>query len=398
MKKFWLSVSACLVALLLVTIPGTIIAAPVPGITADQVLIGAFQDQSGPAAVVGINMRKGMEAYLNWINAQGGVNGRKIKLIVEDDGFQASRSIAATKKLVEQDKVFALVGTLGTPGLAATIDYIVEKDVPSIYQGSGISSLAYPPKKQFFPVQPNYISEGRIIAQYVVEHLKHKRIAVACEQTDIGSQGLRGVKDQLSRYNMEPVEVVNFGAADVDFSSQILKLIKAKPESVIIYSTLKPCAGLLKQAATMGLNAQFLTTYVNADPVQMPALAGEACVGLIAPGWVPVLGNDADSAKYLEIYQKSFPKEMPSAFAAAGFIAAEVFTEGLKRAGNNPTREGLIAAMETFNDWDGIMAKGITYTPEFRSGKASMYFMKFMKPKFEQGSVEVISEWIKLKI
>ena len=108
-------------------------AAATPGITDNQVTIGAFQDQSGAAAVVGINMRKGMEAYFNWVNAQGGVNGRKIKFIVEDDGFQAARAIAATKKLVEQDKVFALVGTLGTPGVAATIDYIMEKQIPSIY-------------------------------------------------------------------------------------------------------------------------------------------------------------------------------------------------------------------------------------------------------------------------
>lgn len=343
-------------------------------------------------------MRKGKEAYLNWINAQGGVNGRKIKLIVEDDGFQASRSMAAVKKLVEQDKVFALVGTLGTPGVVATIDYIMEKQVPSVYQGTGVSILAFPPKKYFFPVQPNYISEGRIIALYVVENLKLKKIAVACEQTDIGSEGLRGVKDQLGQYNMEPVAVVNFGAADVDFSSQILKLIQVKPEAVIIYSTIKPCAGFLKQAATMGLAAQFLTTYVNADPIQMPNLAGEACIGLIAPGWVPVLGSDPDSAKYLEVYQKTYPGEVPSAFAAAGFIAAEVFCEGLKRAGKDVTRDKLIAALETLKDWSGIMAKGITYTPEWRSGKTSMYFMRFQKAKFEEGSVKVISDWVKLKI
>ena len=386
------------VGILAVMMAVGVTAAAVPGITDNQVVVGAFQDQSGAAAVVGINMRKGMEAYFNWVNAQGGVNGRKIKFIVEDDGFQAARAIAATKKLVEQDKVFALVGTLGTPGVAATIDYIMEKQIPSIYQGSGISALAFPPKKYIFPVQPNFISEGRIVATYVVENLKMKRVAVACEQTDIGTEGLRGVREQLAMYKMEPVEVVNFGAADVDFSSQILKLMRAKPDAVIISSTLKPAAGFLKQAKVMGLDAQFLTTYVNADPIQMPALAGDACVGLIAPGWVPVLGNDVDSVRYLEIYQATYPKEMPSAFAAAGFIAGEVFCEGLRRAGKNPTREGLIAAMESLRDWDGIMAKGISYTPEFRSGKASMYFMRFAKPKFEEGSVEVISDWIKLKI
>ncbi len=399
MRRLESVIAVCLVALVLTCAPVALGgAAPVPGVSDDQVLIGAFQDQSGPAAVVGTNMRKGMEAYLNWLNAQGGVNGRKVKLIVEDDGFQASRSVAAVKKLVEQDKVFALVGTLGTPGVVATVDYIVERQVPSVYQGTGVSVLAFPPKRYFFPVQPNYISEGRIIAQYVVENLNLKRVAVACEQTDIGSEGLRGVRDQLTQYGMEPVAVVNFGAADVDFSSQVLKLIQAKPEAVIVYSTIKPCAGLLKQAATMGLAAQFLTTYVNADPIQMPNLAGEACIGLIAPGWVPVLGTDPDSVKYLEIYQRSFPGEVPSAYAAAGFIACEVFCEALKRAGRDVTREGLIDALETLKDWNGIMAKGITYTPEWRSGKTSMYFMRFEKARFEEGSVKIMSDWVKLRI
>ncbi len=398
-RKLAVPLSAAILASLLLTAAAPALAAE-PGITDTQVLIGAFQDQSGPASVVGINMRKGMEAYFNWINAQGGVNGRKIKLLVEDDGFQAARAVAATKKLVEQDKVFALVGTLGTPGIQATIDYIMEQEVPSIYQGSGISALAYPPKKYFFPVQPNYIAEGRIITTYLVENLGLKRIALALEQTDIGSEGGRGVREQLAVYGLEPVETVTFGAADVDFSSQVLRLLRARPEAVVIYSTLKPAAGLLTQAKVMGLEAKFTTTYVNADPIQMPALAGEACVGVLAPGWVPVLGNDPDSIKYLEIYQASFPGEAPSAYAAAGFIAAEVFTEGLRRAGANPTREGLIAAMETMRDWDGIMAKGITYTPEFRSGKASMYFMEFAKPTFEPdgSSISIVSDWVKLKI
>ncbi|HPQ03611.1 MAG TPA: ABC transporter substrate-binding protein, partial [Bacillota bacterium] len=88
MKRHWTLVLASLMVVLLMGIPGPVTAAPEPGVTANQVLIGAFQDQSGPAAVVGINMRKGMEAYFNWINSKGGVNGRKIRFIVEDDGFQ----------------------------------------------------------------------------------------------------------------------------------------------------------------------------------------------------------------------------------------------------------------------------------------------------------------------
>ncbi len=113
---------------------------------------------------------------------------------------------------------------------------------------------------------------------------------------------------------------------------------------------------------------------------------------MIIPGWVPILDEkDPDAKKFLSIFNKYFPKEVSSGYVAAGFIAGEIFVEGLKRAGKDLTRDKLIAALETLNGWDGIMAKGITYGPNERSGKTSMYFLKG-----EKNNYVTISGWIKL--
>jgi len=117
------------------------------GVYNDKVVIGTFQALSGPYAVIGQEMTKGMKAYFNWVNNRGGVYGRKIELIVADDQLNPAKTVVEVKRLVEQDKVFAIVGGLGTYGCLAVIDYLEQNKVPFVYQGAGTSKLVVPPKK-----------------------------------------------------------------------------------------------------------------------------------------------------------------------------------------------------------------------------------------------------------
>lgn len=370
---------------------GTAGAGSTPGVTETEIVVGSFQALSGPYAAIGVPMKSGMEAYFNWINKNGGINGRKIKLIVEDDQLNPSRTVAAVKKMVEQDNIFALVGGLGTYGCLAVMDYVVEKGVPFVYQGSGASALAYPPKKNIFAVQPNYTNEGKIIAQFVVDQLKAQRIAVLYENTDIGKEGLAGVKSQLEKLGKSQLLVLEVGFAgnEVNFSPYVLKAMQAKADVVILYTLAKGAAAIAKEAYNLGYKPTFVTTYPNADP-SLFAAAGPAWEGVIMAGWVPILApDDQDFKKCIEIYQQSFPNEIPNPYAVAGFIAAEVFTEGVRRAGKNLTRESLISALETLKNWDGIMAKDINYGPNERSGKISMYFLKA-----EKGQFKTITGWV----
>lgn len=387
-----------LIGLVLLAVTGVFVSADAtPGVTGDTVTIGSFQALSGPVAAVGVPMRKGMDVYFNWLNSNGGVNGRKIKLLVEDDGFVPSRTVAAVKKMVEQDNVFAVVGGLGTPGCLAVMDYLNESKVPFVYQGSGASKLAFPPKKYIFPVQPNYTFEGSLFARYAVRDLKAKRVAVVYENTDIGKEGFEGVKAEMAKQKKEIAFDLVLQANETDFSTYVLKLMGAKPDVVIVYATVKPTAGFLKQAHMMGLKATYVTSYINSD-LSLITLAGPAAEGVIVAGWVPLVGSDIpefkefdkDYAKFQEIYQKAYPGEIPSGYATAGWIAGEVFAEGLRRAGKNPTRESLVKGLEGMKHWKGLMAKDISYGKDERIGKTSMCFMKV-----ENGAFKMITGWVR---
>mgnify|MGYP006281571457 FL=1 len=125
-----------------------------------------------------------MEAYFNFVNAQGGVNGRQINLLVADDAFDPSRTTVEVKRLVESDEVFGLVGGLGTPGNLAIMDYVVEQQVPYVYQASGSGLLTNPPKEYIFGVQPNYTTEGTLMAKYLVEEKGAQNIAIVYRNLD----------------------------------------------------------------------------------------------------------------------------------------------------------------------------------------------------------------------
>lgn len=355
----------------------------VAGVTDKTIKIGAFAALSGPVAAVGVPVKKGMEAYIKYVNDQGGVNGRKIELIVEDDQFNPANALAAVKKLVEQDKVFAICPSLGTPGVLAVLDYLTDKQVPFIYPMTGASQPAYPLRKNTFTVQPNYVDEGKILTQYATEQLGAKKFAVLWQNSDIGKQGLEGVKAQLAKTGGQLVYEGAHDVKDVDFSTHLLKAREAGADTIILDTVVAQAAGIMKEAQKQGVKANFITTYVNAD-LSLFKLAGDAVNGLIIGGWVPVPDpNDPDFKKFVEIYQKyNNTTEIPSGFATAGFIAGEILVEALQRAGKDLTRDGLIKALETFNNYSGIEAKNITYTADSHSGVKYLYLIKAEDGKF----------------
>ncbi len=350
------------------------------GVYPDKVVIGSFQALSGPYAVIGQGMTKGMKAYFNWINEQGGIYDRKIKLIVVDDQLNPSKTVVEVKRLVEEDKVFAIVGGLGTYGCLAVMDYLNNKGVPFVYQGSGSSKLSHPPKKYVFPVQPDYLLEGQLIGKFLVETKGIRSIGIIYMNNDVGKEGLTGVQKRLSKYGISPKVEIPYNPLETDYSSLALQVLDKNPKAAVIYGFITDTLRWIKTLKDYGYDGLIVTIYPNADPAFVK-LGGKYVEGVVVTGWVPIPSKDnpeytKDYQKFVEIYQKSYPDEIPSSYAVAGFIAAEVFTEALRRAGKEPTREKLVEALESFKHWNGIMAKDITYGPGQRRGKSTMYFIK----------------------
>jgi len=332
------------------------------GVYPDKIVVGSFQALSGPYAVIGQEMTKGMKAYFNWINNNGGIYKRQIELVVADDQLNPSKTVIEVKRLVEEDQVFAIVGGLGTYGCLAVMDYLNDNGVPFVYQGSGSSLLAIPPKKYVFPVQPDYTLEGQLIAKFSVETLGKSKIAVLYMSNDVGKEGLQAVKTKLADYGMKPALEIPYNPAETDYSSLAVRVLGVNPDLTVIYGFVTDTVRWIKTLRDYGVECDIVTIYPNADPV---------------------MDFVRDYQRFLGIYQESYPDEqVPSSYAVAGFIAAEVFVEGLVRAGPNLTREALVKSLESFDHWNGILSKDISWGPNQRRGKSSMYFLQVQNGLF----------------
>ena len=265
------------------------------GVYPEKVTIGSFQALSGAVSFIGVPMRKGMDAYFNWVNKNGGINGREIELIVADDAFNPSKTVVEVKRLVEQDKVFAIVGGLGTPGCLAVSTYLNDMKVPFVYQGSGASVLAIPSKEYIFTVQPNYTTEGLIMARYLTEILGKKKIGIVYRADDAGNEELAAVEKWLRANGKSDTLVAKLpvDVSRVTFDNEILDLIEKDVDGVILTMWLPQSPNFLKQAQEYGLEALMIGSYANPDPTII-ALAGEATEGLRAMAWVMGDVNDEE--------------------------------------------------------------------------------------------------------
>ncbi|MHB8106052.1 MAG: ABC transporter substrate-binding protein [Candidatus Cryosericum sp.] len=363
----------------------------VPGITVNQILIGSFSVQTGPYAVVGVPFSQGMLSYFDMVNDAGGINGRKIKLEVVDDQFNPANTVTVVKKFVTEDNVFAVVGGVGSPGCAAVVDYLNDQKVPFIYQASGLSSLSIPAKPYVFAVQPNYINEGQVIAKYAGSTLGLKNIAVLYSNDQAGNEWLTGTKQGAAKFGGTVALELPFPVTETDFTPYLLKVQASKVDALIIYTSSVATAGLaVKTAKSLGLTQKILLSYVAAS---IAAVAGaDAAEGVYVPGWVDFSNpKNPDVVKFFSTWNKYYPKGNQAlyAYACAGWVAAEVFTEAVRRSGPYPTRDALCWALETFNGWSGVLAKDISYSPTEHSGKYSLFFMQVQK-----GALVKVSDWI----
>ncbi len=356
------------------------------GVYPDKIVVGTFQALSGPYAIIGQEMSKGMQAYFNWVNRNNGVYGRKIELIIADDQLNPAKTVVEVKRLVESDKVFAIVGGLGTYGCLAVMDYLEQNKVPFVYQGAGTSLLVEPAKRYIFGVQPDYTLEGQLIAKFLVESLNKKKIAILYMANDVGEEGRAAVKKRLDKYSIKPALEIGYNPAETDYSALAIKVLESNPDAIVIYGFITDTIRWIKTLRDYGVKSDIVTIYPNADP-SFVNLGGKYVEGVYLTGWVPLATPDRpefvrDYQRAVAIYQETFPNTIPSSYAVAGFIAAEVFVEALLRAGPELTREGLVQALETFKNWNGILAKDITWGPGLRRGKTTMYFMRIENGTF----------------
>lgn len=326
------------------------------GVTDDKILIGNSAAVSGVFAPIGLPFIHGIEAYLGYINDQGGIDGRQIEFVHYDDEFDPAKTTQYVEKLIDEDKVFAVVGHFGSPCVAATLQDLEDKGIPSVYFASGIGALYSEdnPDRNIYPVQPIYPYEGKIMAAYANGYFKAKKVAIIYTNNEAGIDTYEGIKEQLGEYSEITIvaeEAVAPGLTDA--TAQVLKVKEANPDVIIIPSLSAELAPILKTMEQQGVTeTPIITTYSNVSIVFVSNNYNEApntMDNLYGLGWVDLAAYPEEWATFSENMEKMGYGDELNAYSATGWICGTFFVEGLKRveaAGKELTWENYMEALE----------------------------------------------------
>jgi branched-chain amino acid transport system substrate-binding protein len=326
-------------------------ASAAPGVTADEILLGTTQPLTGPAAPGYSNISKGMQAYFDYLNDNGGVNGRDVKLLVEDDAYNPSQTATATRKLVLEDDIFAMVGALGTPTHSTVLDFLNQSEVPDLFVSSGSNAWNQPDKYPFtFGWQLDYTTEGKILANYVKENLPDKKHCSFGQADDYGEDGVKGVETVLGADALAVKQTYN--PANTNVGPQIGELQSADCDVVFTFTVPGFTALAMGTAAKMKYAPQWLVASSGADVPTLEGFLKENTTPLlenmISASYMALSGDDEDS--WTQLFKKiNTEKNGDLAFdgnVAYGMGLAYLTAQVLKAAGDNPTRQSLIDAVQ----------------------------------------------------
>ncbi len=322
------------------------------GVTKDSVKVGNSIATSGPLAPVGVPFKAGIEAYFLMVNEGGGVDGRQIEYVHQDDEFNPEKGKAAFDKLVNDEKIFALVGHFGTPIVGATLNDIKEIGIPAVYFATGTGILynekAGEADRCAFPVQPVYPMEGRIMTAWAVGEFNAKTIGVIYTNDDAGKDLLGGIQNEAEKVGGVTVIAEQVPPNAEDVSAAVIKLKNEDVDVVVIAAIQGTFPQIAKEMAKQGLNKTTLTTYVNSDQ-RMTAAVKDTVNGqfdIYSDAWVDM--TKPAIKDYREWISKTSDEDLSSnAYAMTGWIAAHFFVEGLKNVEGDLTWDSYIAAMES---------------------------------------------------
>jgi len=321
------------------------------GVTPNAVILGQSVALTGPAAALGNDMRMGAKIYFDYVNAKGGVFGRKIELRTLDDGYEPARTVPNTKKLIEEEKVFALFGYVGTPTSAAALPVFTRARVPFFGPFTGAELLRDPFNPYIFNVRASYYDETEKIVEQLVS-TGAKNIAVFYQNDAYGQAGLKGVERAMTRRNLKITATGTVQRNTIDVAAATKTIRAAQPDAVVMISAYKSCGEFIRQMKKAGSAAQFY----NVSFVGSQALAdnlekdgvGVAISQVMPFPWgasVPVV------KEYQQLMRKAGQKDFTFT-SVEGYVAAKIFVEGLRRSGKDLNREKFITALESMGDVD----------------------------------------------
>ena len=356
------------------------------GITDDSITVGAHFPLTGVAAPGYSEIPTGAKAYFDYVNANGGVNGRSIEYVVKDDGYDPSKTSAVTDELVLEDEIFAMVGGLGTPTHRAVVDYLNEEGVPDLFVSSGSLQWGEDPEKLpwTFGWQTDYESEGKVIGQYVKENMPDAKVGLFLQDDDFGRDGEKGLRKYIDK---QVVETQRYTSGNTDVAPQVSALQSSKADLVLGFNTPSYTALTQLTALKLGYKPKWFYSNVGSDATLVGGLLARFSEGAVKSGSKSLDG--VLTTKYLDtVDDKESPwikqwqtiwdeqgnaKEPLTNYRVYGMSQAFTFVQALKAAGKDLTRQGIVDALEKEGaDFEGPLLAPFDYSKDSHMGTTGM--------------------------
>ena len=318
------------------------------GVSEQKILLGQSAAFTGAAAQLGLQLHAGAKAYFDTVNDQGGIFGRRIEIIQADDKYEADLAAANTRRLIESDNVFALFGYVGTPTSNAALPIFSRAKVPFFAPFSGAESLRQPFNREIFNIRSSYFDETEHLVERLVKTGMQK-IAVFYQNDAYGRAGLAGVERAMKAINVAVVATATVERNSTDVGAAVAALLSKKPDAIIQISAYASSAAYINAMHKAGYTGQFYNVSFVGSQALADAL-GKGGPGVVISQVVPFPWRAATPVvgEYQKVMLKAGVRDFNFS-SLEGFIAAKVFTEGLRRAGRDLTRDKLIRALETIN-------------------------------------------------
>jgi len=381
----------CSMAAALAVVAGTAVAQN-QGVAKDEITIGTIQDLSGPLAGFGKQIRLGMMLRVDEVNAQGGVGGRKLKLLIEDSAYDPKRAVLAAQKLVNQDKIFMMVGHLGTAQNLAAMPVQFEKNVVNFFPVTAAREMYDPFHKLKYSFAAPYYDQIRTALPKLAAEKGAKKVCSVYQDDDFGLEVLRGTEAGLKMMGAELVEKTSFKRGATDFSSQVAKMKAANCDFVVLGTIIRETIGVIGESRKTGFNPTFLgSSAAYTDLIHK--LGGPAMNGLYATMTVqnPYLDEASQPIRFWANKYKTAFNEDPTVFSVYGYTIIDSFIRAAGKAGPNLSTDSFIKAMDTMVIPPDIFgsAEG-TFSPTKRLGSNGSRMSQITDGKWK-----VVSEYVK---
>jgi branched-chain amino acid transport system substrate-binding protein len=340
------------------------------GVDAKELHLGMVNAQSGPAAGLGQGMLAGARAYFQRINAAGGVHGRRLSLVVRDDGYEPARTARLTEELIQSRGVFALFGYVGTPTSRAAMPAALAAGVPYLFPYTGAKVLREPLHRTVFNVRASYFAETEVLAEQITGVLQLRRVALLMQDDSFGETVKGSLAGALGRRGVQVEGEARILRNSLEVAGAVQKLKQVDPEAIFFIGTYKQLAAVIRESRTQGLKARFFSvSFVGTD--SFIAEAGADAEGVYISQVVP--SPDDTRLPLVRDYQADM--QGPLGYASLeGYIGAAVLVEALRRTGPQPTRAQLVEALESMDlDLGGFHVR---FGPKDHQGSDAVYLTR----------------------